>query len=98
MSYMLHEVVASNQMCKEINDVIIVLNSMPKSEETTNAVLRLREAVMWIDANMKRIKREHPGMVENLYTDSTDYCGTAKKYPEGVKLEKLPTPSVSWIK
>ena len=80
---MTHEetVLETKRLRKDIDDQIQKVKSLPPSRETSIAITKLQEAVMWLGMNLKALGEANP------YPNSKDATNTIiEKTADGLKL------------
>lgn len=56
----IEEIVAIKQLRKDLDDKIQEVKQLPSCRETSLAVTRLQEAVMWLGMDLKRLNEADP--------------------------------------
>ena len=76
------EVVANKQLRKEIDEKIQAIRNLPPSRESSLAITKLQEGVMWLGMDLKRLNEINP------YPSSKDPSTGDKIEPtaDGLKL------------
>ena len=54
------EIVAIKQLRKKIDEEIQEVKNLPSCRETSLAITKLQEAVMWLGMDVKRLNEENP--------------------------------------
>lgn len=75
------EVSNTKQLRKDIDEVLQRVKSLDSSRETSLAITKLQEAVMWLGMNLKRLGEVNP-YPESYNPKSTEIAPTA----DGLKL------------
>jgi hypothetical protein len=84
-------IISTKQRRKDIDAVITAVQELPASRETSLAITKLQEAVMWLGMNLKRINEMTPGASPNPYPNSRDTSNTViDQTADGLRLGGQP--------
>lgn len=66
------EISLTKALRADLDDSIQSINCLPATPEVQQAVVRAKEAVMWLGMHLKGIGERNPGTLANPYPNSKD--------------------------